>query len=101
MRKNENIRLGILLPTTEKYKGTHFINLSFNTNYSTAFLKKNIHYIHQNTSLLYYVKSSVLLHALQYFFDSQMQSEHYKEYTVDQLEKLYNKYHFLTEFLIK
>lgn len=101
MRKNPSITLGILLPTTEKYKGNHFINLSFNTNYSTAFLKKNIHYIHENTSLLYYVKSKVLLCALQCFFDSQMQSEHYKEYTVEQLEQLYTKYHFLTEFLIK
>jgi len=101
MKSNPAIVFGVLLPTTEKYSGTNFTNLSFNTNYSTGFLKKNVHCIHEDTLPIYLVNSVILLRCLQNFFDSQTQSKHYKEYSVEQLAELYEKYHFLMEFLFK
>ena len=40
IQSNPNITFGVLLPTTEKYSGTNFINLSFNTSYSTGIFKE-------------------------------------------------------------
>ncbi|WP_288906357.1 helix-turn-helix transcriptional regulator [uncultured Megasphaera sp.] len=101
MKLNPNITFGVLLPTTEKYSGTNFTNLSFNTNYSTGFLKKNLHYIHRSTNPIYFINNPLLLQYFQQFFEHQRKSRHYKEYTVDQLAKLYDQYKFLMDFLFE
>ena len=101
IQSNPNITFGVLLPTTEKYSGTNFINLSFNTSYSTGFLKKNIQLIHPDTLPIYFIKNTMLLNSFQAYFDNLTKSKHYKEYTAKELEELYKKYYFLIEFLFK
>lgn len=101
IQSNPNITFGVLLPTTEKYSGTNFINLSFNTSYSTGFLKKNIQLIHPNTLPIYFIQSTILLNSFQAYFDNLTNSKHYKEYTANELAELYKKYYFLIEFLFK
>ncbi len=101
LKANPNITFGVLLPTTEKYSGTNFINLSFNTNYSTGFLKKNSQSIYPDTMPIYFIQSTLLLQSFQAYFDSRRKSSHYKEYTAEELVKLYQKYYFFVEFLFK
>ena len=94
--KEEKTNEGLFL-----INGTNFINLSFNTSYSTGFLKKNIQLIHPDTLPIYFIKNTMLLNSFQAYFDNLTKSKHYKEYTAKELEELYKKYYFLIEFLFK
>ena len=95
MKSNPNITLGVLLPTVGKYDYENFINLSFYSNYSTAFFKKSLQRINENTAPIYLVNNSDLLQCFQEFFANQVHSPGYREYTYQDLVKLCEKYNYL------
>lgn len=99
MKLNPHIVLGILLPATGTYGTNNFISLSFYSNYSTAFFKKNLHRINKNTAPIYLINDARLLNEFQAFFNEKMKSASYREYTYDQLIILYKRYKYLLDNL--
>lgn len=99
MNLNHNIILGVLLPSVKAYRNESVLNLSFYSNYSTAFLKKNLKYISEKTFPIYLIDNPIFLQYIQNYFESQKESLYYKEYSDTQLGELYKQYHFLLDFL--
>ncbi len=99
MKANQKIVLGILLPMAGMYRNNNFVNLSFYSNYSTAFFKKNIRQINGETAPIYVVNDIRLLSLFQNYFEEQMKSAAYHEYTYDQLSELYGRYKYLLDNL--
>lgn len=97
MKDNPRITMGVLLPETGQYSYGKFSNLSFYSNYATAFFKKDLQKIHKQTAPVYLVNSLELLQYFHVFFESQKQSEGYREYTYEELIELYRRYEFLLQ----
>lgn len=99
MKINENIHLGILLPASGMYSNNNAINLSFYSNYSSAFFKKNLLKIDEHTAPIYLINDVRLLTHFHSFFEEQTHANTYHEYTYEQLSVLHGKYKYLLDNL--
>lgn len=95
MKLNPHITLGVLLPKTETHQCGNFSNLSFYSNYATAFFKKDLRRIHKQTAPVYLINNADLLQYFHAFFEGQTHLPGYREYTYEELITLYSKYEFL------
>ncbi|MCH4179299.1 MAG: hypothetical protein LKF47_05445 [Megasphaera sp.] len=96
MKLNPNLKMGVMLPSLSDnvYIGQ---NLSFYSNYSTGFLKKNKKYFHNDANSFYVIINPRLHTIILNFFQNLQQSPLYQEYTQEQLEQKYEMYKPLIE----
>lgn len=97
MRNNPKIKIGVYYSTSGDSSYYNFANVSYNTNYSTGFFKKNLDYINKGTPHTALVNHPALLNGFQQFFEHMMESSNYHEYSVKDLTTLCEKYKPLIE----
>lgn len=100
MKLNPKIRFGVLMPAAGKYSYGNFANLSFYSNYTTAFFKKNLCHINEDTAPIYMINNSELLQCFQEYFENLINMPIYREYTYENLINLYDTYHYLLNDLV-
>lgn len=96
MKKNPLITMGALQTSAEtsEYQGA---NLSFYSNLSSGFFKKNRQYIHNDASSFYVVSDKQLLNIVQDSFKRLKELDVYHRYTVDEITEKYEIYKSLIE----
>ncbi|WP_101912768.1 hypothetical protein [Megasphaera vaginalis (ex Bordigoni et al. 2020)] len=96
MNKNSAITMGTLLssPETSSYCGG---NLSFYSNYSTGFLKKNRQYIRNKAKAFYMIVDERFHAILLNSFQSLKALPQYQQYSADELTEKYELYKPLIE----
>lgn len=96
MHKNPLITMGVFQPSAEMNE-YHESNLSFYSNYSSAFLKKNPRYIHDGVSPIYIVSNKKLVDCFHAFFDKIKGLPTYRKFTYRDISEQYEKYKGLVE----
>lgn len=91
MKKNPHIVMGVLQSSTETAE-YYESNLSFYSNFSSAFLKKNPQYITNEASPFYIVSSQKLVSIFHVFFNELKQLPTYHQYTYTEVHDKYEKY---------
>jgi hypothetical protein len=91
MKNNPRIIMGVLQSSLETID-YHESNLSFYSNFSSAFLKKNRQYITNNASPFYIVSSKQLVTIFQSFFQRLKELPAYHQYTYNDINKKYELY---------
>lgn len=96
LRNNPSLTTAIMMPSIHGniFRG---LNLSFYSNYTTGFLKKNKKYIHNAANSFYVLMNSRLHGIVLRYFQNLKNFPNYREYTVDQLEKKYEIFKPLIE----
>lgn len=101
MKANPKIRIGVFYSTSGNSSYYNFSNVSFNSNYSTGFFKKNLDYLNPGTPHTALINHPILLDCFQEFFNHLMQTPNYHEYTVEELTRLCENYKSLIEQMIR
>jgi len=101
MKRNPKIRVGALYSTSGGSSYYNFTNVSFYSNYTSGFFKKNPKYLHEGTPPITLVNHPVLLDCFHQFFKHMMESPNYHEYAAEELTMLCDKYQSLIEQTIQ
>lgn len=99
MQENPKISLGFIVPTSGLSYTENICNLSFYSNYSTAFFKKNLQAIVSGVAPIYLIENPILIQCFHKFFEGLKQLPCYKEYSAEELQRLYDRYQYLLDFL--
>jgi len=94
MKSNHNITMGIINSSVKAtdYQG---YNLSFYSNHSSCFFKKNKQYIHNDAYSFYVITNKRLLDIIQKGFDYLKKLPMYHTYSADEITKTYEMYQSL------
>jgi len=96
MKKNPLITMGIIQSSAET-SDYHGSNLSFYSNLSSAFFKKNKQYIHNDASSFYVITDPEMLAAIHKVFREITKLPIYHKYTVEEINQKYEMYKTLIE----
>jgi transcriptional regulator with XRE-family HTH domain len=99
--KNPKIKISALYSMSGKSSYYNFTNVSFYSNYSSAFFKKNPQYLHKGTPPITLVNHPVLLDCFHQFFNHMMELPNCHEYSAEELTMLCDKYQSLIEQTIQ
>lgn len=89
MKKNERIKIAAIKDTSSH---SDFSRLSYYSNYSCAFFKKNSQLVLPETDRFYVIKDKALMQLMTDYFENLCQSEITQSYTADDVRQLYEKH---------
>lgn len=91
MKRNPRIKMGVFQPTSQTTE-YHESNLSFYSNFSTAFFKKNPQFIPNDASPIYVISNTKLVNAFHLFFYTLKEVSTYHQYTYAEINEKYQQY---------
>lgn len=91
MKRNPRIKMGVFQPTSQTTE-YHESNLSFYSNFSTAFFKKNPQFIPNDASPIYVLSNTKLVNAFHLFFYTLKEVSTYHQYTYAEINEKYQQY---------
>lgn len=91
MQKNHRIKMGVFQSSSQTTE-YHEANLSFYSNFSSAFMKKNPQFITNDASPIYVISNTKLVNAFHLFFYTLKELQTYHQYTYEEIYEKYKKY---------